>query len=158
MASERGLDLVEVAPKAKPPVCRFMDYGKYKYRKNKRAHEARKNQKNVKLKEIKITPRTSGHDYDFKLKHIKRFLDDGNKAKVTVFFRGRQITHSELGRDMLDKFVEDLKEIAVVSQEPKLEGRRMNMVFEPKKKGKVTAVKAAPAEEEKKEEEKSAQN
>ncbi len=150
LAGERGLDLVEVAPGAKPPVCRFMDYGKFKYRKNKRAHEAKKHQKLMRLKEIKITPRTSEHDYKFKLKHTTRFLTEGNKAKVTVFFKGRQITHAELGRVMLDRFVEDTKELAVVSQKPKLEGRRMSMILEPTKKTRQAAhtpIKAKPAEE-----------
>jgi len=112
----------------------MMDYGKFKYRKNKKAHEAKKNQKTIKLKEIKITPRTSEHDYQFKLKHITRFIkEDGSKVKVTVFFRGRQITHKELGKVMLDKFIEDTKEFSVLTQEAKMEGRVMNIVLEPKK-------------------------
>ncbi len=145
-AVERGLDLVEVAPKANPPVCRFMDYGKYKYKKNKKAHEAKKNQKVIKLKEIKITPRTSEHDYLFKLKHIKRFLDDGSKVKVTVFFRGRQITHPELGKVMLDRYVKDTEEYATIIQEAKHEGRTMNMVLEAKVKKQPVAKKKSSAD------------
>jgi len=143
MANGRGLDLVEVAPMAKPPVCRFMDYGKFKYRKNKKAHEAKRNQKIIRLKEVKITPRTSEHDYQFKLNHIRRFLGEGNKAKVTVFFKGRQIDHKELGQIMLDRMLEDTKEIALVGQPPKLEGRTLSMILEPK--GKVKhATPGAP--------------
>lgn len=139
MAQSRGLDLVEVAPMAKPPVCRFMDYGKFKYRKNKKAHEAKRNQKIIRLKEVKMTPRTSEHDYQFKLNHAKRFLGEGNKAKVTVYFKGRQIDHKELGQAMLDRFLEDTKEFAVVGQTPKLEGRALSMILEPKGK-----IKTAP--------------
>ncbi|GMT42540.1 MAG: translation initiation factor IF-3 [bacterium] len=134
LAGSKGLDLVEVAPQADPPVCRFMDYGKFKYKKNKKAHEAKKHQKMVKLKEIKITPKTSTHDYQFKLKHIIRFLNEGNKAKVTVFFRGRQITHTEPGKVMLDRVIEDTKEFASVGQAAKMEGRRMNIILEPRAK------------------------
>jgi translation initiation factor IF-3 len=135
MAASRGLDLVEVAPMAKPPVCRFIDYGKFKYRKNKKAHEAKKNQKIIRLKEVKITPRTSEHDYQFKLNHIRRFIGEGNKAKVTVFFKGRQIDHKELGMIMLERFLKDTTEIATVGQVPKLEGRALSMILEPKGKG-----------------------
>ncbi len=151
LAGSSGLDLVEVAPQAKPPVCRFMDYGKFKYRKNKKAHEAKKNQKIVKLKEIKITPKTSEHDYLFKLKHVKRFLNDGNKAKVTVFFRGRQITHTEIGKIMLDRVIEDTKEFAILGQPAKMEGRRMNIILEPKVKVKPAAVKSSDGQKENKE-------
>lgn len=153
IAQGRGLDLVEVAPTEKPPVCKLMDFGKFKYRKNKKAHEAKKNQKTVKLKEIKTTPRTSEHDYQFKLKHILRFIADGSKVKVTVFFRGRQITHKELGKVMLDRFVKDTAECSVVTQEAKMEGRAMNIMLEPKKnpggsaKKKVETAKPAKGAE-----------
>jgi translation initiation factor IF-3 len=143
MANSRGLDLVEVGPSEKPPVCRFMDYGKFKYRKNKKAHEAKRNQKIIKIKEVKITPRTSEHDYQFKLNHIKRFLGEGNKSKITVFFKGRQIDHKELGMVMLDRFIEDTKDVAIVSHAPKLEGRALSVIVEPKGKGK-SAVPAVP--------------
>jgi translation initiation factor IF-3 len=132
IASRKGLDLVEVAPKAEPPVCRMMDYGKYKYHKSKKEQRAKKRQRVVKLKEIKTTPRTSEHDYQFKLKHILRFLKDGSKVKVTVFFRGRQITHPELGIDMLNRFIADTQEMAQVTQEAKKEGRTMNIILESK--------------------------
>jgi len=139
MAEARGLDLVEVAPQANPPVCRFMDYGKFKYEKNKKAHAAKKKQHQIRVKEIKVTPKTSEHDYQFKLKHIKRFLNEGNKAKVTVFFRGRQITHTELGKVMLDRIIEDTKDISTVGQQAKMEGRRMNIILEPNSKAKQKA-------------------
>lgn len=143
-ANSRGLDLVEVSPQAKPPVCKYMDYGKFKYRKNKKAHEAKRHQKIIKVKEVKLTPRTSEHDYQFKLVHIARFLGEGNKAKVTVFFKGRQIDHAELGRAMLDRFVKDTEEFAFVTQQPKLEGRTMSILLEPKPtKAKPAAPKTA---------------
>ena len=153
LASARGLDLVEVAPTAKPPVCRFMDYGKFKYEKNKKAHAAKRNQHLIRLKEIKITPKTSEHDYQFKLKHIKRFLNEGNKAKVTVFFRGRQITHVDLGKVMLDRVIEDTKDIAAVGQEPKMEGRRMNIILEPTTKWKPPPKEPKEPKEPKKQKE-----
>lgn len=143
-ANSRGLDLVEVSPQAKPPVCKYMDYGKFKYRKNKKAHEAKRHQKIIKVKEVKLTPRTSEHDYQFKLVHIMRFLGEGNKAKVTVFFKGRQIDHAELGRVMLDRYVKDTEEFAFVTQMPKLEGRTMSILLEPKPmKAKPAAPKTA---------------
>lgn len=150
LAGAKGLDLVEVAPEAKPPVCRFMDYGKFKYEKSKKAHAAKKNQHLIRLKEIKITPKTSEHDYQFKLKHIKRFLNEGNKAKVTVFFRGRQITHVDLGKVMLDRVIEDTKELATIGQMPKMEGRRMNIILEPTNKGKAHVKEVKEVKEPKK--------
>ncbi len=132
VASEAEMDLVEVAPNADPPVCKIMDFGKYKYRLNKKAHDAKKRQKIVKLKEVKVRPNTDTHDYDFKLNHSKRFLADGSKVKVSVFFRGRQITHSELGLKVLDRFVADLDGLAVVEQEAKREGRNMFIIMAPK--------------------------
>ncbi len=159
IAASRGLDLVEVAPTAKPPVCRFMDYGKFKYEKSKKAHAAKRNQHLIRLKEIKITPKTNEHDYQFKLKHIKRFLREGNKAKVTVFFRGRQITHVELGKVMLDRVIEDTKDIAAVGQEPKMEGRRMNIILEPTNKWKPPPKEPKePKKQKEQKEEKSAKD
>lgn len=144
-ANSRGLDLVEVSPQAKPPVCKYMDYGKFKYRKNKKAHEAKRHQKIIKVKEVKLTPRTSEHDYQFKLVHIARFLGEGNKAKVTVFFKGRQIDHADLGRAMLDRYVKDTEEFALVTQQPKMEGRTMSIMLEPKpNRGKPAAKAAQP--------------
>ena len=130
-ASEADLDLVEVAPNAKPPVCKIMDYGKFKYRQSKKAHDAKKKQKIIKIKEVKITPNTEEHDYQFKLNHAKRFLNDGDKVKVTVFFKGRQITHSEFGLKILKRFVDDLEGMVVVEQEPKQEGRNMAVILAP---------------------------
>jgi len=131
-ATNAEMDLVEVAPNADPPVCKIMDYGKYKYRQNKKAHDAKKRQKIIKIKEVKITPKTEEHDYQFKLSHVKRFLGDGGKVKISVFFRGRQIAHSELGLKILERFVADLEDLAVVEQEPKREGRSMVLVVIPK--------------------------
>lgn len=146
MAASRGLDLVEVAPMAKPPVCRFMDYGKFKYRKNKKAHEAKRHQKIIRVKEVKLTPRTSEHDYQFKLNHVRRFLADGNKAKVTIFFKGRQIDHTELGRAMLERYIKDSEDFAMLGQVPKMEGRTMSIILEPKGKGHKPAA-SKPASE-----------
>ena len=131
-ASEEKLDLVEVAPKATPPVCRIMDYGKYKYQQSKKSQEARKRQSVTQVKEVKIRPKTEEHDYQFKLRHIKRFLSEKNKAKVTIMFRGREITYSDLGLKMLERIVTETEELAVVEQQPKLEGRNMVMVLAPR--------------------------
>ncbi len=131
LAADAELDLVEVAPNSKPPVCKVMDYGKYKYKMSKKAHDAKKKQKIIKVKEVKTTPKTEEHDYQFKLNHVKRFLADGDKVKVTVFFKGRLITHSELGLKILDRFVEDLADLAIVEQEPKKEGKTMALVLAP---------------------------
>jgi translation initiation factor IF-3 len=132
IAREQGYDLVEVAPKASPPVCRIMDYGKYKYEQSKRAKEAKKHQHTILVKEMKFRPKTEDHDYQFKLKHIKKFLADGNKAKITVRFRGREMAHTELGRKILERLVHDTEDIASVEQQPKLEGRNMILVLGPK--------------------------
>lgn len=132
VAREQGFDLVEVAPKASPPVCRIMDYGKYKYEQSKRAKEAKKHQHIIHVKEMKFRPKTEDHDYQFKLKHVRKFLADGNKAKITVRFRGREMTHTELGRRILEKLVQDTDDIASVEQQPKLEGRNMTLVLGPK--------------------------
>jgi translation initiation factor IF-3 len=131
-ASEEKLDLVEVAPKAAPPVCRIMDYGKYKYQQSKKSQEARKRQSVTQVKEVKIRPKTEEHDYQFKLRHIKRFLSEKNKAKVTIMFRGREITYSDLGLKMLARIVTETEDLAVVEQQPKLEGRNMVMVLAPR--------------------------
>ena len=132
LAEERGLDLVEVAPGAKPPVCRIMDFGKYKYQQSKRLQQAKKKQKVISVKEIKLRPKTEEHDYQFKTQHVRRFLQDGHKAKVTIMFRGREMAHIELGRRILDRVVADLEEISVVEQMPKQEGRNMTMVLGPR--------------------------
>jgi translation initiation factor IF-3 len=133
-AEEQGLDLVEVAPNAEPPVCRIMDYGKYLFELNKKAHSAKRKQKQIQVKEIKLRPGTDEGDYQVKLRNLVRFLTTGDKAKVTMRFRGREMVHQELGVEMLNRVQSDLAEIAVVEQMPKLEGRQMVMVFAPKKK------------------------
>ncbi len=132
MAQEQGYDLVEVAPKSTPPVCRIMDYGKFKYEQSKRAKEAKKHQHVIHVKEMKFRPKTEDHDYQFKLKHVISFLESGDKVKATVRFRGREMTHIELGRRILEKIVEDTKDIASVEQQPKLEGRNMTLVVAPR--------------------------
>lgn len=132
LAEERGLDLVEVAPNADPPVCRLMDYGKYRYQMSKKAQEARRKQTIIHIKEVKLRPKTEEYDFQFKLRHIRKFLQEGNKAKVNIVFRGREITHSELGRAMLGKVAKGIEDIGVIEQPPKLEGKNMTMVIAPK--------------------------
>lgn len=132
IAEEQGLDLVEVAPNANPPVCRVMNYGKYKYQQSKRSQEARKHQTVIQVKEVKLRPRTEEHDFQFKIRHAKRFLSEGNKVKISILFRGRELAHPEFGRDMLNRFLEEVKDLMVVEQAPRLEGRNMVMVVAPK--------------------------
>ena len=132
MAEDRSLDLVEVAPNANPPVCRIMDYGKHKYKASKKAHEAKKNQKIVHVKEVKFRPNTDQHDFDFKLKHVQRFLENGDKAKVVIFFKGREIIHREFGQRVLERVAEKTEDIAVIEQSAKQEGRTLVMILAPK--------------------------
>jgi translation initiation factor IF-3 len=132
LAEEQGLDLVEVAPQATPPVCRIMNYGKYKYQQSKKIQEAKKHQTVIQVKEVKIRPRTEEHDLQFKLRHAKRFLSEGNKVKVSMLFRGREIAHPEMGRELLDRIVAELKDLMVIEQAPRLEGRSMVMLLAPK--------------------------
>ncbi len=134
VAEEAGLDLVEIAPTANPPVCKVMDYGKYKYQEQKKAQEARAKQKQIQVKEIKIRPGTDENDYQIKLRNLRRFLADGDKAKVTLRFRGREMAHQELGMRQLERIQQDLADIGMVEQMPKLEGRQMVMVIAPLKK------------------------
>jgi translation initiation factor IF-3 len=134
MAEEADIDLVEIAPLAKPPVCRLMDYGKFKYRESKKQHEAKLKQKQIQVKEIKFRPGTDEGDYQIKLRNLIRFLSEGDKAKVTLRFRGREMTHQELGVALLRRVQADLMEHGIVEQFPKLEGRQMVMVLAPKKK------------------------
>ena len=131
VAANAGLDLVEVAPTAKPPVCRLMDYGKYKYLMSKKATEAKKKQTVIHVKEIKLRSKTEEHDLQFKLKNIIKFLTAGDKVKVTMVFRGREITHTELGLERLKRIMEEVKDVGTIEQRPKLEGRSMNMVIAP---------------------------
>jgi translation initiation factor IF-3 len=133
VAVERGLDLVEVAPTATPPVCRIMDYGKYLYQLNKKLHEAKKHQKNFSVKEVKFRPNTDEHDYEFKKNHIIRFLQQGDKVKATVFFRGREIVHQSIGRALLDRLVGELTDVGAVEAKPKMEGPHLTAIFAPKK-------------------------
>ena len=134
MAEEAQVDLVEIAPTAKPPVCRLMDYGKFKYQESKKRHEAKLKQKQIQVKEIKFRPGTDEGDYQIKLRNLIRFLEEGDKAKVTLRFRGREMAHQEFGVKLLERVRADLDPYGVVEQMPKLEGRQMIMVLSPKKK------------------------
>ncbi len=133
-AEELGLDLVEVAPTAKPPVCRIMDFGKYKYELSKKAQESKKRQTTIVVKEIKLRPRTDEHDVEFKLNNIKRFLEEGNKVKVSIMFRGREMAYTNQGKALLDRIVTALDGVAVVEQQARLEGRNMMMILSQKTK------------------------
>ena len=132
LAVERHLDLVEIAPTAKPPVCKIMDYGKFRYEQQKREKEARKKQKTFDIKEVKLRPGIEDHDFNVKYKNAVRFLEDGDKVKVTIMFRGRELSHPGLGEVLLNKMAQQLKEIAVVERVPKLEGKNMIMIVAPK--------------------------
>jgi translation initiation factor IF-3 len=134
MAEEIDIDLVEIAPTAKPPVCRLMDYGKFKYRESKKAHEAKLKQKQIQVKEVKFRPGTDEGDYKIKVRNLLRFLTEGDKTKITLRFRGREMAHQELGLQLLKRVEADLKEVGAVEQWPKLEGRQMVMIIAPKKK------------------------
>jgi len=134
LASEAGLDLVEVSPTAEPPVCRVMDFGKYLFEQNKKAHSAKRKQKQIQVKEVKFRPGTEEGDYQVKLRNLIRFLTEGDKAKVTLRFRGREMAHQDIGRKLLSRVQTDLAEHAAVEQHPLMEGRQMVMVFSPKKK------------------------
>ncbi|MCW5619944.1 MAG: translation initiation factor IF-3 [Burkholderiales bacterium] len=134
MAEEAEVDLVEIAPTAKPPVCRLMDYGKFKYQESKKRHEAKLKQKQIQLKEVKFRPGTDEGDYQIKLRNLIRFLEEGDKAKITLRFRGREMAHQEFGVKLLERVRTDLDPYGVVEQMPRLEGRQMVMVLSPKKK------------------------
>ena len=131
MADEYGLDLVEVAPNAQPPVCRIMDYGKYRYQQAKKMKDAKKRQTIIQVKEVKLSPKTEEHDLRYKIQHIKRFLSEGNRAKITIVFRGREIAHPDVAKRVIDRILEELKDISIVDQVPKMEGRRMTFVLRP---------------------------
>ena len=133
MAREIGCDLVEVSSNATTPVCRIMDYGKFKYEQQKKKQDAKKRQAVVQVKEIKVRPKTDEHDYETKLKHIRSFLEDGDRCKVTVFFRGREIVHKDRGIEILERIVKDLEDVGKVEQEPRAEGRTLQMLVVPKK-------------------------
>ncbi|MFL5319005.1 MAG: translation initiation factor IF-3 [Myxococcaceae bacterium] len=157
-AGAEGMDLVEVNPMAKPPVCKIMDYGKFKYEEKKKASEAKKKQVVVHLKEVKLRPKTEEHDYDFKVRNVKRFLEEGNKARVTIMFRGREITHKELGTAILEDVIKDTREVGVVEMAPRMEGRQMFMILSPSPKvaqrARELARQQAQEEAKKKEQEK----
>jgi len=147
MAEEQDVDLVEIAPLAEPPVCKLMDYGKFKYREQKKAHEAKLKQKQIQVKEVKFRPRTEEGDYKIKLRNLVRFLEEGDKTKVTLRFRGREMAHQEFGMRLLERVKADLEEYGAVEQFPKLEGRQMVMVLAPKKgTGKKAVKPKAPKE------------
>lgn len=134
LAKSSELDLVEVSPQADPPVVRVMDFGKFLFEQNKKSHAAKRKQKQIQIKEIKFRPGTDENDYQIKLRNIIRFLTEGDKAKVTLRFRGREMAHTEIGRKLLDRLVNDLREYAAIEQNPLMEGRQMVMMFAPKKK------------------------
>ena len=152
MALEQSLDLVEVSPNSNPPVCRIMDYGKHKYKASKKAHEAKKKQKIIHVKEVKFRPNTNQHDFDFKLRNLLRFLENGDKAKVVIFFKGREIVHREFGMKVLERVAEATEEMGIIEQQAKQEGRTLVMILAPKntktkKGGSVKAQVVAKPEE-----------
>ena len=132
LAEEQHLDLVEVAPKAKPPVCRIMDFGKFRYEQQKREKEAKKKQKVITIKEVKLRPNIEQHDFEVKLKNALRFVQEGNKVKVTIMFRGREMSHPELGKEVLSRVAEQMKDLVSIERDAKLEGRNMIMILAPK--------------------------
>jgi translation initiation factor IF-3 len=132
LAKSKDMDLVEVAAEASPPVCRIMDYGKFKYTQSRRQKEARKKQTTILVKEVKLGPKTDTHDFDFKAKHVRRFIEEGNKAKVTVRFKGREMAHTELGWKILQKMTELMGDVATVENHPRMEGRMLSMILSPK--------------------------
>jgi translation initiation factor IF-3 len=129
IARQKGLDLVEISPTAVPPVCRIMDFGKYQYQEQKRTRESKKNQRVILVKEIKFRPKVDEHDYQFKKKHIERFLTEGDKVKATIFFRGREMAHPEIGRRILERLLNDLQEIAIAETMPRQEGNQMHVIL-----------------------------
>jgi translation initiation factor IF-3 len=131
LAEEAGLDLVEISPNATPPVCKIMDFGKFKYETQKRESEARKKQKIIEVKEVKFRPNTDVHDYDVKMRNVMKFLEGGDKVKVTLRFRGREMAHQNLGRDLLERVAEDVRDLGKVENMPKMEGRQMVMMIGP---------------------------
>ena len=143
-SEDLGLDLVEVQPMARPPVCKIMDYGKFKYQQKRKAAEAKKNQHLVEVKEVKFRPKTDKHDFDVKVNRLRRFIGEGNKSKVTIMFRGREIVHPEIGQDVLRRVAEAVADVAVVEMSPRMEGRQMFMVVAPAKSG---AQKSKPKAE-----------
>jgi translation initiation factor IF-3 len=146
IAEQRGLDLMEVAPNAVPPVCRIVDYGKFRYEQTKKDREARKNQKQAELKEVRLKPKTDDHDLEVKAKQARKFLLAGDKVKFTVRFRGREIFHPDIGREMLEQMAEDLRDVATVEQRPLMEGRALSLMLAPSAKLAASARPKAPRE------------
>ena len=146
LAEERGLDLVEVAPNAVPPVCRIMDHGKYRYEQTKKEREARKNQKQVEIKQIRLEPKTDTHDIDVKTGQARRFLAEGDKVKFNLRFRGREIVHQEIGRDILDRIAENLRDVATIEQRPLMEGKVLSLTLAPAVKVKPASAPRQPKE------------
>ena len=146
LARQKGLDLVEISPTAVPPVCRIMDYGKYQYQEQKRAREAKRHQKVIEVKEIKFRPKVDEHDYQFKKHHIERFIEDGDKVKATIFFRGREMAHPEIGHRILMRLIKDLEEVAVAETMPRQEGNQMHTILTGKKGAPKPKAKAETAE------------
>lgn len=141
LARQKGLDLVEISPTAVPPVCRIMDYGKYQYQEQKRAREAKRHQKVIEVKEIKFRPKVDEHDYQFKKHHIERFIEDGDKVKATIFFRGREMAHPEIGHRILMRLIKDLEEVAMAETMPRQEGNQMHTILTGKKGAPKPAAK-----------------
>ena len=141
IARQKGLDLVEIAATAVPPVCRIMDFGRYQYQEQKRARQAKKHQKIIEVKEIKFRPKVDEHDYQFKKKHIERFLSDGDKVKATIFFRGREMAHPEIGRRILERLIEDLSDVAIAENAPRQEGNQMHTILAQRTGSKRPATK-----------------
>ena len=129
IAREKGFDLVEISPTAQPPVCRIMDYGRYQYEEQKRTRQAKKHQKTIEVKEIKFRPKVDEHDYQFKEKHVERFLSHGDKVKATIFFRGREMAHPEFGRHILERLIDELQEVATQERMPRMEGNQMHTIL-----------------------------
>lgn len=150
IAQDRQLDLVTVAPNAKPPVCRIMDYGKYKYEQAKREKEAKKKQKTINIKEVRLSPNIDDHDLQTKLKNVRRFLGEGDKVKVTIRFRGRQITHADRGREIMTEMAKQVSDLGAMEKHPKVEGRHMNMVLAPKDKKQEQGEKGEKSEKKQK--------
>ena len=144
IARQKGLDLVEISPTAVPPVCRIMDYGKYQYQEQKRAREAKKHQHVVEVKEIKFRPKVDEHDYQFKRNHIQRFIEDGDKVKATIFFRGREMAHPDIGHKILMRLIADLADVATPETNPRMEGNQMHTILTAKKGGTKAAKPPAP--------------
>ena len=144
LARDQGLDLVEVAPNAQPPVCRIIDYGKFQYEAKKKANEAKKKQVIITVKEVKFRPGTDDHDYNFKMKHARDWLEDGDKVKATIFFRGREITHRELGAELLSRLERDLSDLGEVEARPRMEGNQMFLIFSPKRSKSAARAASSP--------------